>query len=741
LDAVDPTPDDGCCDVQPGRSRCDDAKLGPPTCTLRAAVQTANAQSGPDVINLRAGRYTLTIPGIGEDDSRSGDLDVREDLAIIGAGAATTIVDGGCLDRVLHVLDGYCTLAKFTIQNGDTLQDSSESNSVGGGINFRTVVDGGALTLEQMVIRRNRSGKGGGIYNLQGTLVIDQSTLADNQASQGGGIDNNLGDLTISNSTLAGNVVFKSNQVSPGIANAGGTILNSTIDSTVSGRCGHPGVPDCSGGPDLDHDLLYVMNSILLACKGRIVSRGNNILVRTSHLLPCTFEAQPNKDLVGGEAPIDPGLGPLQDNGGPTPTRALLPGSPALDRISDGSCLPTDQRGESRPQGGNCDVGAYEARSCAGDPTTCDPMVHGCQFCGAASVCLSAPAAHCDDQDPATTDRCDVERGCVNEVAGSCPSACGNGVTNSVLGEQCDEGVANGSPTSVCTAECQLRSANCGDGLVESPEQCDLGTVNSDSEDTNSCCSATCMLHPLTWACRKYPLNSCVETTMCRTGEAMCPDPIFKGRGEPCVGEDVCIFNSSCQGDGTCVGGTRLCDVQVREASGRRGLPKIKVRCNITPDQRKQNASCKTHAGFDSLGAFLTKFGDDIFAPAERSSQEPFPSDVHTNATNAKHVSACQKAAERVKRECKVDSISSAVFYCAADKKLWGPHFEGCELNSCGHALVYLGSKCPKAVRTGVLDAKVVTEITGIKIGGNTVERQDIKRCSNGVCMQESPES
>jgi len=67
----------------------------------------------------------------------------------------------------------------------------------------------------------------------------------------------------------------------------------------------------------------------------------------------------------------DPLLGPLQDNGGPTLTHALLPGSPAIDAISEGAggggyngAPTTDQRGVSRPQppGGNCDIGAYEAR-------------------------------------------------------------------------------------------------------------------------------------------------------------------------------------------------------------------------------------------------------------------------------------------------------------------------------------------------------------------------------------------
>ena len=81
-------------------------------------------------------------------------------------------------------------------------------------------------------------------------------------------------------------------------------------------------------------------------------------------------------DLVNVSAE-DLKLGPLADNGGPTMTHALLPGSVAIDRIppamcvdADGQPLTTDQRGVARPQGGACDVGAFEWADCSG--TACD---------------------------------------------------------------------------------------------------------------------------------------------------------------------------------------------------------------------------------------------------------------------------------------------------------------------------------------------------------------------------------
>ena len=57
---------------------------------------------------------------------------------------------------------------------------------------------------------------------------------------------------------------------------------------------------------------------------------------------------------------IDPRLGPLQDNGGPAKTHAILSGSPAIDAAANATCPSTDQRGTSRPKGAACDIGAYE---------------------------------------------------------------------------------------------------------------------------------------------------------------------------------------------------------------------------------------------------------------------------------------------------------------------------------------------------------------------------------------------
>src|SRR2546425_4500019 len=91
LDVVDALPGDGVCATAAG------------SCSLRAAVQESRALLGPDTIILPSGIYTLTIAGAGNNSATSGDLDISEELTIVGAGARTTIIDGNRLDRVFDI--------------------------------------------------------------------------------------------------------------------------------------------------------------------------------------------------------------------------------------------------------------------------------------------------------------------------------------------------------------------------------------------------------------------------------------------------------------------------------------------------------------------------------------------------------------------------------------------------------------------------------------------------------------
>jgi CSLREA domain-containing protein len=102
-DSLDSNPGDGECRTSAG------------TCTLRAAIQEANASPGPDAIRVPSGTYELAIPPLNQNDITTGDLDITDSLAIEGAGAGSTIVDGGTptagapprvhgLDRLFEVL-------------------------------------------------------------------------------------------------------------------------------------------------------------------------------------------------------------------------------------------------------------------------------------------------------------------------------------------------------------------------------------------------------------------------------------------------------------------------------------------------------------------------------------------------------------------------------------------------------------------------------------------------------------
>ena len=105
-------------------------------CSLREAIIAANALAGVDTITVPAGTYILTIAGTGDDASETGDLDIADDLTIIGAGPSITIIDGGGLERVIEILPGsLVNISGVTIQNGN-------DSGMGGGI-----FNAGTLTL------------------------------------------------------------------------------------------------------------------------------------------------------------------------------------------------------------------------------------------------------------------------------------------------------------------------------------------------------------------------------------------------------------------------------------------------------------------------------------------------------------------------------------------------------------------------------------------------------------------
>jgi CSLREA domain-containing protein len=323
-------------------------------CSLREAIIAANANPGEDTINVPAGTYTLSITGTDEDNAATGDLDINDDLNIVGTGAGLTVINGGASDRIIHVTGAYTVnISHLDLVNGYYF--------VFGGSNGGGVLNtGGDLTLDFTNIKGNTSFSGGGIANLSGTVNILNSTISGNIAVNGGGILNDSGTLTIVNSTVSSNTA---EGTGIGIDNASGTVDLNNVTITKNTN-----TPPYSSGGGIAGDSIYASNSIIAGntadynsdCSGTLISQGYNLIQDTTG---CTISGDTTGNLTG----VDPLLGPLQDNGGETYTHALLSGSPGIDAgnpATPGSggnaCASADQRGVVRPQGPGCDIGSLE---------------------------------------------------------------------------------------------------------------------------------------------------------------------------------------------------------------------------------------------------------------------------------------------------------------------------------------------------------------------------------------------
>jgi CSLREA domain-containing protein len=336
-------------------------------CTLREAIIAVNnhkssgrlagecmAGKDTDTIILPSGVYTLTRTDSGnEDASSTGDLDIRANLTLQGAGASTTIIKAlNFRDRVFQVISAAVTISGVTVTGGNV-------SGNGGGIE-----NDGTLTLLDSVISANQaSGQGGGLFNAStGNLTLTGSTLDGNRAgAEGGGIANS-GNLTSVNTTVTGNTS----------AIAGGGIYNQGIvitanNLTIAANQASQGADVTNASPGVFNFSNTILASNLASaapdCSGELASQGYNLLQNPSG---CTLTGITTGNLVGQNAQ----LGPLQDNGGATPTMALLPTSPAIDAgnpITPGStptsCATSDQRGVARPQAYVCDIGAFELQN------------------------------------------------------------------------------------------------------------------------------------------------------------------------------------------------------------------------------------------------------------------------------------------------------------------------------------------------------------------------------------------
>jgi hypothetical protein len=294
-----------------------------------------------------------------------------------------------------------------------TLVNVTVSTSTAG---YGAIFNNGTLTLLGSHISANKTS---GLFNsYQGTLTLSESIVSGNSGAIYGGGINSWGSATILTSTVFDNGATYGG----GLYTAGNPIVATLVNSTISNNTAKTsggGICAPMNGPNVVYTTVYENRAGVVGggiaenagegCGNYAREPNQNFSVNLEGSIVAGDSAPKDPDFAGNVSlgypnliqdisgkvvvpcgnttpectlgqhslfNISPRLGPLQDNGGPTPTHALLAGSPALNRIpvnpSDTSSIcanPTalypvssDQRGVSRPQGKACDLGAYEAQ-------------------------------------------------------------------------------------------------------------------------------------------------------------------------------------------------------------------------------------------------------------------------------------------------------------------------------------------------------------------------------------------
>lgn len=347
-DAVDMNVGDGICAANTGAGV---------KCTLRAAIQEANALSGSTFISVNnaGGVMQLSIAGGGENAALTGDLDVTSFVTIVGPGT----INGGGIDRIFHIHNGgTLDLLSITLTGGQT--PATENGGAilveGNGSSLRVVSAqisnntatsrGGALRVQNgatadiqsaSIIGNTAVFAGGGISVIQASLTLTNTTVYNNTVTNGSG-----GGIAVENSNAINvirlnNVTIASNAAS----NRGGGLVNfDTIrpvltNTVLDGNTAINGSPNCA----------HVTNDSVFE------SLGNNLIANTTGCLGATIADLTNVSAGLAAATVIFGM------------THLKPASTSSNVVNAGgtfSCAPTDAIGTSRPQGSGCDIGAIE---------------------------------------------------------------------------------------------------------------------------------------------------------------------------------------------------------------------------------------------------------------------------------------------------------------------------------------------------------------------------------------------
>lgn len=346
-------------------------------------------------------------------------------INLAGNIANADLMDGGDGGGIYTSSDAW--LVAGTITSNEVLTDTSSETTNGGGIwssgdlsitgttvTLNGATNGGGLYLQAgtnairfaIITENGALGEGGGLFTAGFTTLEDSNVALNGAIGDGGGILNER-QLTVLRSTIAtngsatgdgGGLVVRDNANSPWLEMLNSTVSDNTasgdgggllverealiVNSTIAGNSAtngggirHTGAGSTTtSSTTLRHTI--VADNEADDCNGPITSQGHNLDSDGSCALAGT----------GDLSNTDPLLGPLAANGGPTLTRELLQGSPAIDAGDPSGCtdldtnpLTEDQRWFPRPVDGNldgtpiCDIGAYEAEEGAGATPTPTP--------------------------------------------------------------------------------------------------------------------------------------------------------------------------------------------------------------------------------------------------------------------------------------------------------------------------------------------------------------------------------
>lgn len=340
-----------------------------PAAPCRTIQYAHNQASNGDTVQLAAGVYTENVT-------------LSKSITLQGAGAASTIIDGGRQERVIKIDYAPVTnvvVRNVTLRNGKggilsgsgplTIRDSVIRNNQGdpaSGVNRDGggVYGFGPVTIVNTSIYSNTALYGGGIY-ARAPVTITQSAIYDNTGEWGGGVTLAMasGDpARIVNSTVSRNTTqFGVGGVYNETPNSVLTLRHTAV---VFNRSTDTQSPGLGAGANMtvrmEHSIVAnnsgPAGSVQCAGVANYQSLGYNVASDSS----CRLTA------AGDWPSVNPQLGPLRDNGGPTWTHAIGLGSPALDAGNNATCLTVDQRSRPRPADGNgngvavCDIGPFE---------------------------------------------------------------------------------------------------------------------------------------------------------------------------------------------------------------------------------------------------------------------------------------------------------------------------------------------------------------------------------------------